>query len=149
MSRPKIRPAIEDDADAIHVLAEDELGRCPAKARLRAIVSQYPSLVLQSGDKVVGFVYGTQMAPDIIELGNMLVAEQFRNQGLGSDLLTAFEELSRSTYTCVVLANSDLWSVKREPKISAVPFYERAGYAPILTTSHSTVLAKWIRSPDS
>jgi len=145
----EIRRASQSDADLIFHLAEEELGRCPSRARLREIVSRYPALVVEISSGIIGFAYGTQMAPDILELGNMLVAKDFRKRGIGSALLIAFEEVARENYDCIVLSNSDLWPVRRPPKISAVPFYEKAGYETILTTSESTILAKRINGGSS
>jgi GNAT superfamily N-acetyltransferase len=99
-----------------------------------------------ANNALIGFVYSAPLAPDILELGNIMITKEYRNQGIGSHLLAAFESEASRTHSAILLSNSSLWPVLHEPKISAVPFYKKAGYEPIFQTEHSAVLIKRLDS---
>ena len=137
-----IRPGSAHDATGIRDLALNELGDSPTLPRLRKLLSTYPSFLAFSGPDLCAFVFGDGLAPDIVELANLVVAIPYRHQGLGTQLIKCFETEARERYRAVLVSNSNIWTIKNGPKRSAVPLYRRLGYREIYSTPDTTVLIK-------
>jgi GNAT superfamily N-acetyltransferase len=137
-----LRAGSAADAAAIEALALAELERSPPLGRLTHVLARFPSVVAHEGDEMRGFVFGVALAPDILEMGNLLVAEPYRNAGLGTRLMEAFEDAARGRYRAIIAANSTLWSIAGGEKRPAVSLYERHGYRPIYSTPDSVVMIK-------
>lgn len=137
-----IRAASPADAEIIRALAMGELGRSPRPERLQELLGNYPACVAEAGSDLVGFLFSTALAPDIIELANLLVKVEYRNQGVGSRLIERFESMARPSYDASILCNSELWTVARGPKLPATHLYLRHGYRVLYATSKSTVMIK-------
>jgi GNAT superfamily N-acetyltransferase len=137
-----VRSGSAADASAIHALALAELERSPPLSRLQDVLARFPSVVAYEDDALRGFVFGVALSPDILEMGNLLVAEPHRNAGLGTRLMEAFEDAARGHYRAIIAANSALWSIAGGEKRSAASLYERHGYRPIYSTPDTVVMIK-------
>jgi N-acetylglutamate synthase-like GNAT family acetyltransferase len=124
------------DMAAILALFQSELARRPNELRIEECLTSFPSQIAASehGD-LVGFAYSTRVAPDILELLNIVVKRNWRNQGIGGELLTRIEAMA-SPYKVIVLYNSGLYEnvdEKRDP----TDFYQRHGYVAFSLTDNT------------
>ena len=142
-----LRRASRADATAVRELMLAELGRGPTVARLREQLGRHPAVVATSGERLVGYLFSAPLAPDIIELGNLLVRPDHRNQGIGTAMIAEFEAMAAGTYAAVVLCTSDLWPVVRGQKRRSVPLYERNGYRELHSTGPSVLMIKELAPP--
>lgn len=145
MSELAIRTRGGDAADAERVveLQRRELGREHWADRVRGLLADYPSVMLEEGAELIGFAYSVELAPDILELANILIATDHRGRGLGSRLVAELEERARPRFAAMIVVNSDLHA--GHDKRDARGFYESRGYRRVLETPDSTVLAKSLR----
>lgn len=139
-----LRAGEEEDAPLIKHLALTQLGRSPSLNLLSHLLDNYPSVLAFDEQYLCGFVFGMGMAPDIIELANLLVASDYQNQGLGTRLIKSFEEAC-DVYQTIFVINSTLWTIPGEEKKSAVPLYTRLDYKELYSTSSTTILFKELR----
>jgi N-acetylglutamate synthase-like GNAT family acetyltransferase len=124
---------------AMQILFKKNLARDPKLSVMKDCIDSAPSQVAIVDGEVVGFVYSHMVAPDTLELVNILVAEDRRDSGIGGNLLERLErEAFAQGYKAVILFNSLLYSsagIKR----AATPFYSRHGYD-YLRLTNDTVL---------
>lgn len=104
-------------------------------------VEAYPCFVIIKDSELIGYAVSASFAPDILELLNIYISEEYRQKGLGSRLLTAFEEEAKHKYAAIILVNSGLYENKNE-KRSARTFYLRNKYELIKTTGDTNVFYK-------
>lgn len=137
----KITPTEPVHMEGIFTLYRQQLLREPDIVRIRRNIALFPSFVATAGGEIVGFIYTTDFAPDILELANILVAPEIRGLGIGGDLLMELEKTASRTFAAIVLVNSMLYSFNGEKK-SAAGFYCRHGYQAIFGTQESAIFAK-------
>jgi GNAT superfamily N-acetyltransferase len=114
------------------------LGREPDEMILAQSIEQYPSAILLHTPGLIGFTYTKRFAPDILELANVVVALQYRNQGYGEQLVRYIEIAATPRYRGIILVNSMLYA-SAVPKRPAANFYHRLGYHDVAATSDTTV----------
>lgn len=135
------------DTGAVETLMHAELGRGPAAHRIRQFLADFPSALAwgrtrENPHVLLGFAYCLSFAPDVLELGNLVVAPAARGRGVGTELVTEIERQAAGTFAAVILSNSSLWTLARGEKRPAESYYERMGYSTILSTGPSVVMAK-------
>lgn len=113
--------------------------------KITELISTFPAYCLKANGKIIAFCYTSEFAPDIIEISSLLVAQDWRNKGLGSKLLSATESEARQRgYDAAILSNSLLYETL-ESKRRATTFYERLGYREALRTANTTVFVRALR----
>jgi N-acetylglutamate synthase-like GNAT family acetyltransferase len=137
-----IRQAESADIGMIASTHVRELGRQIDTRRLDAALNRYPAVIAEQQGRMIGFAFSSPMAPDILQLTNMMIARNWRGQGHGTELLGALEALAAGRYQAIVIANSTLYRNHHEKKRSAESFYLRAGYQEILTTEATKLFSK-------
>ena len=100
------------------------------------------SKVAEIDGNMVGFVYCRKFAPDILEIDNLFVNEEFRNRRIGSTLLQAIEDEAVKQFSGLILINSDLYGNPVVDKNDPATFYLRHGFDLVFTTAESRVFAK-------
>lgn len=136
-----LRAGSTADVEPIITLYEAETGRHLAVERLRGFLEQLPSAVAWANSRLIGFGFCIPLASDIAQLGNIFVAEDWRNQGVGSALLRLVEGGCKGSFHTILLCNSMHGSVFRG-KRSAAHFYRRNGFLEIWSTGPTQVYAK-------
>lgn len=141
MASIEIRRAISDDAEAIVSLFKDISDKQLDAKRIENCIDEYPSVLATNGTKLVGFVYSSSFAPDVLELLNIAVLEAYRDTGIGSMMLGELEEQASQEYRAIILVNSVLYP-SRKPKKLASEFYLKNGYNLVHTTGNTNVFIK-------
>jgi GNAT superfamily N-acetyltransferase len=137
-----IASASHADLEAIGGLFEDHTGRPADLATLGGWVREAPAVVARCDGALVGYAVTKGFAPDVVELAALLVAPGHRSHGIGTLLVDAIEaDARRRGHAAIVVVTSAGYEVVGD-KRSAVPFYERRGYHPILRTEITTVLGR-------
>lgn len=103
-----------------------------------------PSVMVLIDNVVVGFATSVQLAPDILEIGNMFIHKDHRRKGVGQEIVTEYERQAKELkqWKSIIAVNSDLYEGKKAP--SAENFYLKCGYRLLLKTDSTHVLAKEI-----
>jgi GNAT superfamily N-acetyltransferase len=138
----RIRPAIKKDLAALTKLCE-QLGYPASQEdiakRLDELLNDADHtllVALTSQDKVVGFVHGfirrLLIANRHIEIGGLVVEEEYRHQGIGKQLIAACENWAVREGIMVVFLRSNII------RIDAHRFYQNQGYE-FLKTSYTFV----------
>jgi GNAT superfamily N-acetyltransferase len=139
----EVQPTEKHHLVEIYDLYRRYLAREPNEARIALYVSEFPSAVLTDASRVVGFVFTTDFAPDILELANILIDSDYRNQGSGERLIRYVEENAAPKFRAIILVNSVLYpsiGVKR----LATTFYKRLGYEIIAATKDTNIFYREI-----
>lgn len=127
------RTAALDDVSAIIALFEKELQRQANHTYIHEAVLNHPSALAFDDDVLIGFTYCGYMAPDVLELANILVAKEYRNHSIGMDLLKYTEQLASIKAQAILLTNSALYGTQNG-KRNAENFYLNNGYTQIRMT---------------
>ena len=110
-------------------------------SRLENYLKSYPSAVGFYEGNFVAFCFCTYFTDDIVEIANFFVSEEFRSQGVGSEILGFLEPELAKRWNSVILSNSML--AKGIPnKKPARPFYLKNGYELLWATGDTDVFAK-------
>ena len=119
-----VRPARESDYPAISGIQSlsPETAQWPV-----GDYSNYPMLVALCDGQVAGFCSWRQSAPDEAEILNIAVDPKFRRRGLGSALLSAVCENTRSTIFLEV-AEHNTPAISLYRKLDFQPAGFRPGY---------------------
>ncbi len=138
-----MRQGRASDAEAI-VSVFREYGKKTLKVtKIRSNLRNYPSVVACCGGNLVGFLYCLRFAPDILEIANIYISKEYRNRGVGNQLL---EELMRDMpqdFRALIAVNSSLnKSVERKKR--PTNFYLRSGFIVIFENSNTAVYLKEI-----
>ncbi|TQL59244.1 acetyltransferase (GNAT) family protein [Oryzihumus leptocrescens] len=120
----------------------NELSREPHADRVAAQLATFPSAVAEDGGSLVGFCYTVNFAPDVLELANIVVAENRRNEGLGGILLQHVESQAAQTFAGIILVNSDLYPQGKTVKRPATDFYHKHGYRILTATAGTRIFFK-------
>ena len=141
IERIEIADGSRIDVENIIRLYQDGSGRELKARRLTGYVESLPSAVAYNSERIIGFAFCTPFAPDIVELGNIFVADSFRNQGVGAKLLKLVESRVAMRFHSIVLCNS--MHYRGIPnKRPATQFYLRQGYQQIWSTGATICFAK-------
>lgn len=137
-----VRPAFADHVDVVMNLHRTVLrrGTLP-RGYLVSLIDQNPAFLALSGVDVVGFVYTRQFAPDILEVLNIVVADDFRSRGVGTAMLRAVETAAVPGFTALILVNSQLY-VGTPGKRDASAFYQRNGFRLLYSSGPSNIFIK-------
>jgi GNAT superfamily N-acetyltransferase len=136
-----IRQARADDANGIRACYLEGSGRALDLNRLAGYISEYPSAVAMEDDQTAGFAFCMHFAPDIIQLGNLFVADRYRSQGIGAALVRAVESQAASRFDSVIVVNSMLYEGVPN-KRPATDFYLKLGYSVLLSTGPTNIFGK-------
>lgn len=139
-----IRTAAESDISTIEIAFREFLGRAANVAYITEAVKNYPSALIFHYDMLIGFSYCGFMAPDVLEIANIALHPQWRNSGIGSDLLAFLEAEIAKEYKAVLLTNSNLYAGKR----NAANFYLTNGYSLVAGTCETNLFWKNLSHPD-
>lgn len=137
-----VKPALAEQVETVLDLHRAILRRATLPTEyLRALIDQNPAFLAVVEAETVGFVYTRRFAPDILEVLNIVVAQDFRNHGVGAALLRAVEEAARPEFAAVILSNSRLHA-GTPGKRDASAFYLRNGYRLLYSTGPSNIFMK-------
>jgi predicted N-acetyltransferase YhbS len=145
----RIRPSIPADSTALAGLS-GELGYPATSAqieeRLRKMLGNPDHLVLVAVDDAetpVAWIHGVvrrQLETEpFVQIAGLVVAEAWRSQGIGADLVRQVEDWTRGIGIELVRVRSNVTRTR------AHGFYLRAGYS-LVKTSH--LFAKRVQAPD-
>jgi N-acetylglutamate synthase-like GNAT family acetyltransferase len=137
----QVEPTRTEHLKEIYSLYRRYLAREPNEARIAMHISQFPSAVLLAADAVVGFVYTTDFAPDILELANIFISPEYRDREYGEELVAYVEAEAREQFSSIILVNSMLYT-SAEQKRPATRFYTRCGYEIIGSTQYTNIFYK-------
>jgi GNAT superfamily N-acetyltransferase len=141
----EIAQANPSDGERIIQLYRRGSGRELDLKRLMGYIESLPSAVAYAESSIVGFAFCTPFAPDIVELGNIFVDENWRSQGLGGKLLQLIESQAGGRFHSIVASNSMHYKGVAG-KRPATNFYARNGYEQIWTTGMTRIFAKVVAS---
>ena len=137
-----LRDGIEEDALSI----ASEYWRHQASnyhlEKVKSALRNYPSKIAEKEGSLIGFVYCRKFAPDILEIDNLFVNEEFRDRGLGSSLLAELESQAGGNYSGLILTNSSLYNNPVVDKRDPSSLYGRHGFKLVFSTKNSRVFAK-------
>lgn len=109
--------------DEIVALYRDFRSDWEPNPRLGVILDNYPSVVTVNNQELIGFAYCIEFAPDILELANIFVSEEYRCLNLGTSMLNSIErQIKDSKCSGLILCNSDSYKSSKE-KRPATNFY--------------------------
>ncbi|MBT1003963.1 GNAT family N-acetyltransferase [Paenarthrobacter sp. DKR-5] len=134
-----LRRATQADTSLVCELFEEQLHRTPNQGLISEALGNAPSALAFSNDKLVGFVYCAYMAPDIMEIMNILVTDTERANGVGTRMLEFVEEEMPPQVVSMMLANSSLYPDVKGGKLPATSFYIRNGYTVIADTGKTRI----------
>ena len=135
------RAATIEDFPAIVVFFEEELQRSANRTYIREALLNYPAGLAFDEDELIGFIYCGYMAPDVLELANIVIAEKYRSQGIGTELLKYTEKLIAVQAKAILLTNSSLYG-NNKGKRNAENFYLSNGYTQINLTGETNLYWK-------
>lgn len=141
----ELRPGTPHDAEAVALLIERENHpRVGDRERIARRLEALPSVVAIEGGELVAFIHCRRMAPDIVELSNMVVAARLRRRGLGRAMVTMLERaLADQGFRAAVFVNSRLHvGTTDERAATARAFWLARGYTIVFATAGSAVFAK-------
>lgn len=134
-----------DDVDEIIRLYQKFRNNWSPITELPEKLEKYPALKVLVENSIIGFAYCYSFAPDILEIANIYIDENYRSQGVGSELLKSLEEQAvKENYKALILNNSDAYEGKAESKPSS-NFYLGNGYKLIAETVFTRVFFKEIK----
>ena len=108
-----------------------------------ANLNAHPSIgAYDEDDNLIAFIYCYYFAPDILEVGNLFVMQAYRENGIGSALLTKLEDAVKDTqFNALLLFNSSAYKTASTKKPAAA-FYLKHGYAQIAETEQTKIFMK-------
>ena len=107
--------------------------------KVKECIDNYDHVLAYDEDKLIGFIYANEFAPDILEIYNMFIHPDYRNQGIGTLMLQHFINNMDEKYQGIIVINSSLYD-QNEKFISAVTFYNMNNFNLIAMTDNSSVL---------
>ena len=137
-----IREATGTDTEQICQLFEAQLHRRPNASLIQAALLEAPSALAFDEENLVGFLYCSYMAPDVMEIMNILVADTARQSGIGTLMLKSIETKMPTEISALMLANSTLYPDVAGGKRSPTSFYLRNGYSIIAETGPTRIFWK-------
>jgi len=120
---------------------KDILRREPNASYIREVTQKYPSVVVMDGERFIGFAYCGFMSPDVLELANIALHNDYRNSGIGSQMLQRLEAEASQNYKAVMLTNSTLYG-NEAGKREATNFYLKNGYRLVACTDSTNLFWK-------
>lgn len=137
-----IREATDRDTEAVCQLFEVQLRRRPNESLIEAALLDAPSALAFDEGRLVGFLYCGYMAPDVMEVMNILVADTARQSGIGTMMLRYIEQKMPPEISALMLANSTLYPEIQGGKLPATAFYLRNGYSIVAETEFTRIFWK-------
>ena len=127
MSKPKVRPAVAADIDAVCRLLHEHMNRRLLPERWRRIttygwLSEKPDFgrVVDDGGKVVGFVGSVYADREIagrrervVSMSSWYLDKAYRGQGLGFELMRSATEDEAASYTMITVSPRNLTMLPR------------------------------------
>lgn len=139
----EIRKLIDSDISVINKLFKNFSGY-GVTDKVNSHIKNFPSVALIIEGNIVGFAYCSSFAPDIIELANIFIQEEYRNGNNGSLILKEIEKQAKDQdKEGIILVNSMGYS-HSEKKRSAKNFYLKNDYELLKTTEQTLVFYKKI-----
>lgn len=141
-----IREATSADTKRVCRLFATQLHREPNESLVEAALVDAPSALAFEGEALVGFLYCGYMAPDVMEIMNILVSDSARQRGTGTMMLRFIEQRMPRQISALMLANSTLYPEAEGGKLPATSFYLRNGYSIIADTGATRIFWKSLDS---
>jgi GNAT superfamily N-acetyltransferase len=89
-------------------------------------VADFPAVVAEDDDQMIGFAISRPQEPFLIELRHIYVDDPYRNLGIGSLIIQQFEEVAKHSYYRMVMATSSAhWY---PTKTMPTRLFAKAGY---------------------
>jgi GNAT superfamily N-acetyltransferase len=143
-----IREALPRDSKHILALYAEYAVHTMPQPDLERLIQDYPAFVVCREEKILGFVYSSRFAPDILELFNIYITASLRSTGISRSLLARFESAAAAKYSGIILCNSQRYET-RVRKRSAHNFYLENGYELVFHTRDTNVFMKLLNSSTS
>ena len=138
----KIEKSSSDDVNEIINLYSKYRKNWKPSWSLKERLDEYPALKVVQNEKMIGFAYCFKFAPDIMELSQIYIDQNFRSQNIGATLIGKLEkEVSIEGYVGMIAVNSDAYEGKADSK-KPTNFYLNNGYALVAQTDKTTVFFK-------
>lgn len=133
----------EKDAEDVASLLERELGRKADRPKIKEWIGKWPALCARNEKEIIAFCYCDRFAPDILEIAHLLVAEKWRDRGIGSQLVANIEqEAYEKGFSALILSNSSEYKIHGKDKKPADNFYRSIGFDLIIRTGQTNVFSK-------
>lgn len=110
--------------------------------QIAGILDWCPGVGAQFADELIGFAYLEQFSSDIVQLGNIFVARDFRSRGLGAELLSRLSSIAKARGFAGWFAVNSMEYATHEPKRSAFSFYVAQGFSCALRTERSDLFTQ-------
>lgn len=124
-----VRAAEATDVDEICDLFERELLRNPNRDLISSALANFPSAVALSDQKLFGFCYLGDFAPDIFEVYNIVVDPDCQSRGAGSAMLAKIATDAKAAgANGLILCNSAGYGETAQGFRFAEKFYRRNGF---------------------
>lgn len=141
----ELRPGGPHDVEDVALLIERENHpRVGDREKIARRLEGLPSVVAIHHGELVAFIHCRRMAPDVVELSNMVVAARLRRRGIGRAMVAMIEErLHAGGFRAAVFVNSRLHAGTTDERAAAArAFWLARGYTIVFATSGTAVFAK-------
>ncbi|MFN8124433.1 MAG: GNAT family N-acetyltransferase [Thermoleophilia bacterium] len=141
----ELRPGGPHDVEPIALLIEREnRPRVGDREKIARRLEALPSVVATEDGELVAFIHCRRMAPDVVELSNMVVAGHLRRRGVGRAMVAMIEErLHAEGFRAAVFVNSRLHAGTTDERVAAArAFWLDRGYTIVFATAGTAVFAK-------
>jgi GNAT superfamily N-acetyltransferase len=106
-------------------------------------LNHHPAVALKADNQsIIGLAYTSKFAYDILELAQILIEPQYRNLGLGSQMIEYLEHAVNEPFQALILTNTDAYPSLSEEKKPATSFYLNNGFALTSETDTTRVFFK-------
>lgn len=143
--KTKTRRADIEDIPEIGSLYLKELGKEPNEHLINYYIRNYPSAVAYCEEKLIGFLYCDEFAPDILHPINLLVDIAYRGQRVAVLLAEEVYKQAKDTdYTHAIAVNSTLYHESEEYSEIARELYMSFGMMPEISTHNNDTIVFFV-----
>jgi len=118
---------------------------CPDYVR-QAVAAGWSVGAFTRESRLVGFRYQHALTPDVLGDGLLLVHPAWRRQGIGTRLVTTFDQCAPDRFRMSLVLNTDLLA-SREAKEDATGFWVAQGYELAASTGPTRLLVRHLDRP--
>ena len=141
-----IRKADQKDLEEFKRLVRVETG-LPSNPFMLDCLTNYPAVAAEDREgNIIGLVYTSRYTKDILGMAQILVIPEYRNLGIGEQMIELLESLVEAPFEAMIVSNTDLYPSLSEEKRPATSFYLNNGYQLVASTNNTRVFFKDLRS---
>jgi GNAT superfamily N-acetyltransferase len=104
-------------------------------------ISRFPCVIAKNDVNLIGFAFTSRFAPNILEVLNIFVSEDFRRKNIGTMILKKLEEQAFKITDAIILVNSILYRSNKKKRL-ADKFYLKNGYKEVFHMSGTKIWLK-------